>query len=239
MILLFTDFGWRGPYVGQMLTVLARQAPGIPVINLMADAPVHNPRAASYLLASLVPQIPAGTVVLGVVDPGVGTSEREPVLVEAAGLRFVGPGNALFGVAAYRLGGGAWNKISWRPPHLSASFHGRDLFAPVAAMLAKGESVETEPLPPPKPPVPDLAEVIYIDGFGNLVTGIRASAIGPQSGIVLNGERITAGETFGSVPPGRPLWYRNSMGLVEIAINRGHAAQAFGATIGTPVTLSR
>ncbi|MDJ0611876.1 MAG: SAM-dependent chlorinase/fluorinase, partial [Kiloniellales bacterium] len=90
MILLFTDFGLEGPYLGQVRSVLHREAPGVPVIDLVADAPAFDPRAAAYLLAALAPAFPAGSLFLAVVDPGVG-SDRPALAIEAGGQWFVGP----------------------------------------------------------------------------------------------------------------------------------------------------
>ena len=101
MIIVFTDFGVRGPYLGQMYAVLAREAPGVKVIELMADAPRFDPRAAAYLLAALTPDFPPPCVFLCVVDPGVG-ADRPAIVVEADGRMFVGPGNGLFELVSRR-----------------------------------------------------------------------------------------------------------------------------------------
>src|SRR5262249_47000472 len=137
VIALFTDFGAAGPYVGQMKAVLCREAPAVPVIDLMADAPACEPKSSAYLLAALAPWLSAGSVCLAVVDPGVG-GRRAPIVVEADGRRFVGPDNGLFELVARRAAAAQAWEIAWRPPQLSASFHGRDLFAPVAGRLAAG-----------------------------------------------------------------------------------------------------
>src|SRR5512143_1221602 len=138
MILLFTDFGWTGPYVGQMKAVLAAAAPGVPVIDLMHDAPAFRPRPAGVLLAALLAEVPAGAVVLAVVDPGVGTA-RAPLAVSVDGRWLVGPDNGLFApTLRCDRAAEAW-EITWRPARLSASFHGRDLFAPIAASIAAGK----------------------------------------------------------------------------------------------------
>ena len=139
MIVLFTDFGWQGPYVGQMKAVLAQQAPDQTVIDLMHDAPVFNSRAAAYLLASLVEPFPKDTVFLAVVDPGVGSGERRPCVLQADGRWYVGPDNGLFNVIAKQSAEYTAWVIDWQPDSLSDSFHGRDLFAPVAAQLASGQ----------------------------------------------------------------------------------------------------
>jgi len=90
MIVLFTDFGWEGPYVGQLKAALIRDGSGLPIVDLMHDAPAFNPRASAYLLAALVEEFPLGTVFLGVVDPGVGDPQRRPAVVHADGRWFVG-----------------------------------------------------------------------------------------------------------------------------------------------------
>src|SRR5690348_15322031 len=139
MIVLFTDFGATGPYVGQVKAVLAREAPQQPVIDLLHQAPAMNPRASAYLLASLAPSIKGDAAFVCVVDPGVGTARRALAL-RADGRWFVGPDNGLLDVVARRARETEWWEIAWRPQDLSATFHGRDLFAPVAARLARGET---------------------------------------------------------------------------------------------------
>lgn len=236
MIILFTDFGLEGPYVGQMKAVLARDAPGIPVIDLFADAPRFAPEAAAYLLAAYVEEFPQDSVFLAVVDPGVGTTARRPVMVEADGRWFVGPGNGLFNVVAQRAAKRRALAITWQPAQLSASFHGRDLFAPVAACLARGEDVPGELLADWVEPWPaDLHEVIYVDHFGNVMTGIRASNVSGDI-IEVNGHRLNRARTFGDVAPGDALWYENANGLLEIAVNQGRADSALGLGIGMAVT---
>src|SRR5437764_1245690 len=126
MIVLFTDFGLAGPYTGQVQAMLQQVAPGVPVISLFADAPAGQPKPSAYLLAAYAAWFPVGTVLLCVVDPGVG-SNRRALIVETADRFFVGPDNGLFELVLRRgAGARAW-EITWRPPTLSASFHGRDL----------------------------------------------------------------------------------------------------------------
>lgn len=243
MILLFTDFGYAGPYVGQVHAVLARDAPDARVIDLMHDAPAHDPRAAAYLLAALVPDMPKGSICVAVVDPGVGT-DRPPVVLEADGRRFVGPGNGLFELVRRRAASARQWRIDWRPETLSASFHGRDLFAPVAAMLARGEAPPGQPFPdgwrdaPDRPGADwpdDLAEIIYCDRFGNAMTGLRAAAVAATATLRLSGRAVRRARVFGEAPPGRPFWYGNSIGLAEIALRDGSAAAALGIGPGDPV----
>ena len=138
MIALFTDFGLSGPYTGQMKAALLQMAPGVPVIDLFADAPTGDPKASAYLLAAYAAWFPEGTVFLCVVDPGVG-GDRPAVMIEADRRWYVGPGNGLFELIQRRAQKTQSFDIAWTPKSLSASFHGRDLFAPVAALLARGD----------------------------------------------------------------------------------------------------
>jgi hypothetical protein len=134
---LITYFGVADPYMGQMRAVLARAAPGVPVIDLFSNAPAFNAKASAYLLAAYCTEFTPGTVFLCVVDPGVG-GPRAAIALEADGRWYVAPDNGLLSVAARRAAVARWWRITWRPANLSASFHGRDLFAPVAARLALG-----------------------------------------------------------------------------------------------------
>ena len=240
MIVLFTDFGLEGPYTGQMKAVLHDTAPEIPVIDLFADAPAGNPKAAAYLLAAYAEWFAVGAVFLGVVDPGVG-GERPPIIVEADDRWYVGPGNGLFELIERRAGKVRSWEIEWKPKRLSASFHGRDLFAPVAALLARGEA-------PPGRPLKDeayrhadwpddLAEIVYVDHFGNAVTGLRAAALPRNVRLAAAGQVLEGARTFSDRPPGTAFWYENSNGLVEIAVNQGRADHVLGLTIGVPVEI--
>ncbi|MDH5179270.1 MAG: SAM-dependent chlorinase/fluorinase, partial [Gammaproteobacteria bacterium] len=239
MIILYTDFGWQGPYVGQIKALLQAQAPDQAVIDLMHDAPTYQPRAAGYLLASLIDRLPEKAIIIGVVDPGVGNPERKAVMIEADGRRLVGPDNGLFNVIAKRASQVKWRDILWQPEYLSSSFHGRDLFAPVAAMLSKGEIPQSNEVPatsridPQQPD--DLAEIIYIDHYGNCMTGIRASQLDQESEIEVGKYSISKARTFSDVPRGRAFWFENSNGLVEIAINMGNAAKTLDIEPGDKI----
>lgn len=241
MIVLFTDFGLEGPYVGQMKAVLYGEAPAVPVVDLFADAPAHDAQAAAYLLAAYAERFAPGTVFLCVVDPGVGDPERAAVVVEADGRRFVGPDNGLFNIVARRAGALRWWEIAWRPERLSASFHGRDLFAPVAAMLARGEAppgVEHDPRSRLIAEWPDdLARVVYVDRFGNALSGLRAGMLAGDATLTVRGHTLGRARTFSEVPEGEAFWYENANGLAEIAVNRGRADALLGIAIGTPVAI--
>lgn len=240
MIVLFTDFGLHGPYTGQMKAVLHQMAPGTPIVDLFADAPAGNPKASAYLLAAYAMWFPAGTIFLCVVDPGVGGA-RPPVIVEADGRWYVGPGNGLFELIQRRARATRRWHIDWKPERLSASFHGRDLFAPVAAMLGRGE-------PPLGRPYQDgvyrqaewpddFCAIVYIDHFGNAMTGLRAAMLPSDARLAAADRVFERARTFGDLPPGAGFWYENSNGLAEIAVNLGRADDEFGLTIGIPVQI--
>ncbi len=235
MILLFTDFGYQGPYIGQMHAALKQAAPDIAVIDLMHDAARFNPGASAYLLAALAPRMPEKAICVAVVDPGVGT-QRRPLALKAGQRWFVGPDNGLFNVLPHVLGHGQCFEITWQPPDLSKSFHGRDLFAPVAAALARGEADGyLTPVASLVPAAAESAEVIYVDGFGNAMTGLRASTLNPAARLQAGRQTFIPADTFGDRPPGTRLWYANSSGLAELSICQGSAANACGLNIGEPV----
>lgn len=238
---LFTDFGLAGPYLGQVRSVLLERAPGVPVLDLMADAPACNPRASAYMLAALAPEWPVSMVVIAVVDPGVG-SDRLPLVAEIDGRWLVAPDNGLLELLLRRARTSRVWAITWRPERLSPSFHGRDLFAPVAARLARGEMPETIgacPVEPLRPDWPDdLAEVVYGDCYGNAMTGLRADGVAADAVIHLSGRVLRRARTFADIPEGCAFWYENSIGLVEISINQGAAKDVLGLKVGSPVVIS-
>jgi S-adenosylmethionine hydrolase len=256
MIALFTDFGLEGPYIGQMKAVLHRLAPAVPVIDLFADLPPFDAQAAAYLLAALAPELPTGTVFLCVVDPGVG-GPRRPAVVEADGRLYVGPDNGLFEAVVRRAAAARWWEIVWRPERLAPSFHGRDLFAPVAARLARGARLPDEPPLAPadddgEPPLgtarplaelrrpdwPDeLARVVYVDRFGNAMTGVRAASLDPAAMLGVGRHRLRHARTFSDVATGAAFWYANANGLVEIAVNQGRADAMLGIAVGARVSV--
>ena len=252
MIVLFTDFGLGGPYLGQVRNVLHQGAPGTPVIDLFVNAPAYGPKPAAYLLAAYNGEFPPGTVFFAVIDPGVG-GDRTPGVLEADGRWYVGPDNGLFEIVIRRAKARPrWWDIVWRPERLTATFHGRDLFAPIAARLARGETPdkdlrqggadyrETPPDDIRRPEWPDdLAEIIYIDDFGNAMTGLRASVATGAGDIAVGGRSIPRAETFSDAPEGAPLCYENSNGLLEIAVNRGRADRLPGISLGCQVVFRK
>jgi len=240
MIAILTDFGTSGSYIGQMRVVIHADAQSIDVVDLFPDLPVCNVRASAYLLPAYTQFLPAGTVCLCVVDPGVGT-DRKALALRIDERWFVGPDNGLFSRLIRRAGKVELFEICWRPRHLSDSFHGRDLFAPVAARLAKGDIAGLEQIGMGELIMPswpeELPEVVYVDHYGNLVTGLRAEAIQKPATLEIEGQRCRYSRTFAEADSGQLFWYENSNGLVEIALNQGNAATGSGACIGSPILL--
>lgn len=241
-IVLFTDFGSADLYIGQVKAVLGADAPGVPVVDLLNDAPDYDVEGAAHLLAALAPQFPAGTVFLAVVDPGVGTP-RDAILIDAEGRRFVGPDNGLLSVAYQRAQTRRCDSIAWKPSQLSSSFHGRDLFAPVAARVAAGVLLPEWLAPKARPEIlfdsGPLARVIYVDHYGNCITGVPARGVDRAARLRAGGRGLRFAPVFGEAPSGEPFWYENSCGLIEIALGRGSAARALGLEVGAPVSMGQ
>lgn len=236
MIVLFTDFGLAGPYTGQMQAVLHQLAPGVPVVSLFADLAPYDIEAAAYLLPAYASGFVPGTVFLCVVDPGVGGA-RPGVVLQADGRWFIGPNEGLFALLARRANQiGCWQLPE--PAGVSPSFHGRDVFAPAAARLARGGRVPGVAVDPDcllHPDWPDESwRVAYIDRYGNAITGLRAAALDSDAVLLLNGHRLSQARTFSDMTGGRVYWYENANGLVEFAMNRGRADTALGIVVGSP-----
>ena len=236
-IFLFTDFGSSDIYAGQVRAALLRHAPRQAVVDLLHDAAAFNVRAAAHLLAALFNRLPSGSVALAVVDPGVG-GPRAPLAVQADGKWLVGPDNGLLSVAASRARKCRPHAIGWRPKDLSRSFHGRDLFAPVAAMLARGARKAARLRGTEFAlnfGMSDVSEVIYVDHYGNIITGLRAGSLAPKRTLRAGGQEIPHARVFSEAPRAGLFWYENSIGLVEIAANSANAQRALGIAVGDPV----
>lgn len=239
-IALLTDFGASSPYLGQIRLSLAESLPGIPVIDLISDLPAFRSDLAAYLLPALIRGMPRGTLYLGVVDPGVG-GNRLAIALEADGNLFIGPDNGLLALVFRQAQSSSVQRIDWRPETLSPSFHGRDLFAPVAVALTLGYPLEMTPMDCanlqgavwPE----DIPQVIYKDAFGNLITGLRAAILQTSELVCVKGRRLQRARTFNEVQVGTAFWYENSFGLVELAVNQGSAAHELGLQVGDEIAL--
>jgi S-adenosyl-L-methionine hydrolase (adenosine-forming) len=266
-ISLLTDFGPDGPAAvcrGVMLTI----APDARILDIGHSIRKYAIADGAYLLASAVPYIPTG-VHVAVVDPGVGT-ERLPIGIRTArGDVLIGPDNGLLIPAAEALGGAVEARVlenrDLMLPKTSSTFHGRDIFSPIAAHLALGVPFSSvgsempvgrlERLVEPKPEVAEgelRTAVMFVDTFGNVRLAARpddlASAIGELDagrGVVVDfdgggpavTERTTWQQTFGRVPVGTSLLYRDSSGYVALADNQGNAAGRLGIAVGRRVTV--
>ncbi len=254
IITLLTDFGAASPYPAEVKGVL-RGACRASIVDITHDVPPHDIAWGAHVLAAVAPAFPAGTIHLAVVDPGVGGARR-PLAVASGGQFFVGPDNGLLMPAARAIGTPRayvidTERFARRP--MSATFHGRDLFAPAAAALAEGLPVE-DVGPPAASPI-DLAErapvreaqvlrgqVSYCDPFGNIVTNIPASWLDQISGplaLEVARDRVPArrARTFVDGARDELLVLAGSSGTVEIAINGGDAAERLGLHAGDPAAL--
>lgn len=241
MIILFTDFGADDIYVGQVKARMLQTAPsGTTIVDLLHCVPDFDPHAGAHLLSALNGRFPKGAVFFAVIDPGVG-GERGAAVLEADGQWFVGPDNGLLSVIAARATQTRYWRVRWRPDGMSASFHGRDLFAPVAADLAGGV-LEADWLAPSEGlevnfGADDIAQIIYIDHYGNAMTGLRSGTIDRGAAIEAVGRRLAWARVFSEVPTGSAFWYENSIGMVEIAVNQGNAAAQLGLSVGDAVSI--
>ena len=240
MIVLFTDFGSQDPYVGQVKARLLTAAPAQQVVDLLHEAPAYDALAGAHLLAAFAPTFPPGTVFLAVVDPGVGTA-RDGVVLLSGGQWFVGPDNGLLSIVSSRNRDAKIWRIDWQPHGLSATFHGRDVFAVIAAEIARGDFPADKLTEITQLNVvfasEDLPCVIYLDHFGNAWTGIRGAAIPHSARIIARKVPFKHSKSFGFVGEGEGFWFVNSVGLVELAVSRGSAAKQFGLAVGDEIQI--
>jgi S-adenosylmethionine hydrolase len=253
IIALLTDFGLQDAYVGIMKGVILSHCPEAKCIDLTHHIPPHDILAGAVQLQAAVPYCPEHTIFLAVVDPGVG-SARRPICLRSGGRFFVGPDNGLLWPAAADLGQPEafhLDQPQFWLPHPGSTFHGRDIFSPVAAWLALGHEPEVlgSSVPDPihlKIPQPSTSpegvwgEVIYVDHFGNAVTNLRPDDLQnpvPETWSFWCGSHRVLGPAthYGSVTPGTPLVVASSFGWYEIAINGGNAAAALDLGRGSRI----
>ena len=239
-IVLATDYGESGSYVGQLKAAIYKIAPHSQVIDLIHDLPVFNPKASAYLLASYLDYIPENSIVVGVVDPGVG-SNREPIILEGNGYTFIGPNNGLFSIVAKKLSNNKLSEIRLSKESSSKTFHGRDIFAPVAAQIAVQlktnlESMLIEKLIGFEWPE-ELSEVIYIDHFGNVTCGITLDQINTNLTIKIKEVELNYAKTFHAVKSGESFWFRNANGMLEISVREQSASETLNLKVGDVIAL--
>lgn len=240
-ITLTTDFGLSDWFVGTLRGVILRLAPGLPVIDLSHGVPAGDIVAGAFTLASSIPFFPPGCVHVAVIDPGVG-SARPAIAVESDGSWFVGPDNGLLSWALRDRPIGRIRRLENQQlflPVVSQTFHGRDIFAPVAARLATGlDPAELGPEASDfiRLPWPGLQRhddrleggIVHVDHFGNALTNLPndlTQGPRPVAALLSGSLRIPIATCYADVPAGTPVAVPGSTGYLEIAINRGHAAR--------------
>ena len=250
-VFLLTDFGLQDTYVGQMKAVLLARAPGCLPVDLGHGVPPQDVAAGRRALAEAWPHLPESCVVLAVVDPGVGTARR-PLAVRLGSRIAVGPDNGLLtdlvgaaGAAVVALDPDAMGLSS-----PSSTFHGRDLFAPAAALAASGTPIEAlgspleDPVRLPSEPAPERTgdgwrgRVVAVDRFGNLITDLRSHHVdGPVAVEIPGGRPVPVVETYADAEAGALVALIGSNGKLEIAVNGGSAAVETGLTVGAWVRI--
>jgi S-adenosylmethionine hydrolase len=242
-----------------MKGVILSVNPGTPIVDITHEIPPFSIISGAYAISQAAPCFPPNTVHIIVVDPGVGTARR-PVLLQSGGQIFIGPDNGVLSIVAEADNEASWFEITRRElmrPEVSATFHGRDIFAPVGAAVACGKVAASDVGPQifDSNKLDGLAakqldgqswagQILSEDRFGNLITNFRSAMFsflrseGFEIGIA--GQIVTDfGATFGDVPPGEILAYFGSSGFVEIGVNQGNAALRLQSAPGQFVTLRR
>lgn len=257
LITLATDFGTRDPFVGLMKGAILSIAPGATIVDLTHAIEPGDILAGALALEAVVGVFPPEAIHVGVVDPGVGSSRAAVALRTDAGV-FVGPDNGLFTLALARAPLRRAVRLTnprYHRPAVSATFHGRDIFAPVAAHLALGASLDDlgEPIdklvtldvPRPRRDGDTLIlHVLHVDRFGNLITDLVASEhpdwLSARSRLLVGDTTIRSiRRTFADVAPGQPVAYVGSLGRLEIAVRDGSAAATMRVGRGETITLCR
>ena len=255
VINLMTDFGEKDVFVGVMKGVISGINPSARVIDLTHAVPAFDAVEAAWLLRDAYGFFPSGTVHVVVVDPGVGTSRRI-VAARADGHVFLAPDTGILSPVAAAHAPEAMVRVensAYRLPHVSPTFHGRDIFAPAAAHLSLGVPLEelgpaidsmaplSLPAPEPTPSGGVRGQVLRFDRFGNLMTNIPVASLGDTAGLTVQfGDWLLHGiqSTFGEVEAGKPTAIAGSSGYVEICVNQGNARDLLGARRGDPVEIA-
>jgi S-adenosylmethionine hydrolase len=252
IVTMTTDFGQIDGYVAAMKGVVLSICPKVVLVDISHQIRPQAVQQAAYVLSTAVPYFPPGTVHLVVVDPGVG-SERRPVVVQTERALYVAPDNGVLGLVFHQDPARLAVHLTeprYRLAQVSATFHGRDIFAPAAAHLACGTAPDEmgEPIPlaelaslpriEPKQQASGewIGEVLHIDRFGNLITSFQIRNPRAPITLTVGGQRIgRLSRTFAGVSPGELVGYVGSSGYLEIAVREGNAARQLGLDIGAPV----
>jgi S-adenosylmethionine hydrolase len=258
VVTLTTDFGHQGPFVATMKGQIYTRLPDARIIDVTHEVPVYWPAEAGFWLVRSFEYFPTGSVHIAVVDPGVGT-DRDIIVVQAQGHMFIAPDNGLLAPIVAKHSDavvrrldlpGAQQRFKLSVP--SATFHGRDIFAPVAAEIAAGRASLGElgqqitSIVPAWVDDPEVTAdhvtgvVITIDHFGNLITNIDGALIQrfTHPMVRTGGHSFALRRTYGEVKPGDFLALVNSFGVIEIARAEQSAAEALGLGRGAPVVVT-
>jgi len=257
IITLTTDFGHKGPFVAVMKGVILKRTPDARILDLTHEILAHWPAEAGFWLAHAYPYFPTGTVHVAVVDPGVGT-ERDIIAATFDGHIFLAPDNGLLplifesdnSVRIFRMSAEWQREQKWSK--VSHTFHGRDIFAPMAADIAAGRLKPDQIGPPVDDIVPSLLDipvvrnnevrgsVVTIDHFGNLITNIDENLLTgfKDARVRVTSMYLSLQKTYGNTQPGEFLALINSFGVVEIARAVGSAADSLGLSRGAPVMIT-
>jgi S-adenosylmethionine hydrolase len=235
IITLTTDFGTGSPYVAAMKAVILGTAPDATLVDISHDVPPFDMAQGAFVLWLGTRHFQPGVVHVGVVDPGVGT-ERRPIAFALNGSFYVGPDNGLFDMVIRESENAPTDIFQLhRPTGISATFEGRDVFAPTAAALALGRSLSDlgQPVAGPLVKLPAQGSaVVWVDRFGNLITNLKP----PVTALHVNGHDVRVlARTFGDMPTDQPFVYVGSMGFIAIGVAKGRADVALEAHAGTPV----
>ena len=252
IITLLTDFGIQDPYVAEIKASILSINFDAKIVDISHQISSYDIREAAFLIGMYYKVFSKSTIHVSVVDPGVG-GERENIIVKTKDYFFVGPDNGIFSIVFKKEKRFTVYKINYRPKLImSNTFYGRDYFAPVAAMLSKGENVtkigkrttkfvELDIQEPVIDEAMIVGQIMYIDGFGNLITNIYKDHIREQEKnlVIRVGDVVIdkIGRTFSTVSPGKPVAYIGSHGYLEIAINKGTANKSLGTGKGSNVEL--
>lgn len=254
LITLLTDFGLADPFVGIVKGRILGRFPAARIVDLSHGIPAGRAELAGFWLARAWREFPAGTLHLAVVDPGVGT-DRSVVLATAGQQCLLAPDNGLLPEALRDVPAVRWRRMDPELPArlgllpLSATFHGRDLFAPLAAQLASG-ALSVEEFGSEAPPVRDellpapqregsgiTGRVVLVDHFGNLITNVPATwlAVLREPTVAAAGRQLPLLTRYGDAAEGEPLALINAFGLLEIAVNRGRAEALLALGAGSAI----
>jgi S-adenosyl-L-methionine hydrolase (adenosine-forming) len=237
ILTFLSDFGMKDAYVAQVKGVILSQLPETQIIDITHDLPPFDIISAGWLLTSSFRFFPSGTVHLAVVDPGVGTG-RAILAVRKEGHLFIGPDNGIF---SFLYPSDEVLEITWRPQGtISSTFHGRDIFAPLAIKFLSGHGLGAPGMPKKDPVWFDVRSpmVVHVDTFGNVITNVPCDRLVPDVSLEINGHAVSlVVQSFEDIPVKGLGLVCGSASTIEIVANQGHAADMLGVKAGMMVAI--